>query len=500
MPNDLTFSFLIKACLRETNACCVKQIHTHVVKSGFSCDCYVCSGLVGVYAKGVRDLVSARKVFDEMSDRSMACCWTSLIVGFAELGCSGEVLSLFLSMVKEKLTPENDAVVNVLSVCSNLDIVSIQNWVQRLCEFIENERCYILDLDSIKTLLVYLYGKLEKVDRSREIYEKISDGGKRSGLPWNVMINAYVQNDSPLEALCIFSLMTENHSCKPNHVTMVSVLSACSRTGDLDRGIWVHDYLKSQGRKGILSLNRNLGTSLIDMYCKCGCLAKAKEVFDQMAHKDIVSVNAMIMGLAINGKGEEALRLFEKIDRFGVHPNDGTVLAVLYACSHSGLLENGCCIFLNMMHQFSILPKLEHYSCYIDLLSRMGHIEEALEVVNSMPFEPNNLVLGALLGGCLLHNRLDLAQNISKIFVETDPQNSAGYVMLSNAFAGDSRWGDVSGLRWMMREKGVRKQPGRSWISIEGIVHEFVAGSLSHPRINCILSMLDGLLSEMKLS
>ncbi|XP_057466229.1 putative pentatricopeptide repeat-containing protein At3g08820 [Actinidia eriantha] len=499
-PNGLTFSFLFKACFRAGDANCVKQIHTHVVKTRWVHDSFVCNGLLAVYARGVKDLVSARKVFDEMADRSMVCCWTSLITGYAKLDQSEDVLRLLLSMVKEGLRPEDDTMVSVLSVCSNLCITEIEYWVRTLSEFIDHVDSKNMGFDSVNTVLVYLYGKWGKIDRSRERFEQITDLGKRSVLPWNSMLNSYAQNAAPLEALSLFGLMMKNHSCRPNHITVVSVLSACAQTGDLERGMWVHEYLKSEGRKGILALNKNVATALIDMYSKCGSLAKAIQVFNQMVTKDVIAINAMIMGLAINGEGEDALRLFSKVQEYRLHPNSGTFLGVLCACSHSGVLETGRQIFLDMSQSFFIRPKLEHYACYVDLLARMGHVEEALEVVNSMPFEPNDFVWGALLGGCLLHNRLELAQHISKMLVKVDPQNSAGYVMLSNAFAIDRRWVDVSGMRWFMREKGVTKQPGCSWINIEGIVHEFLVGSLSHPQTDRIYHTLDGLVKEMKLT
>ncbi|XAR52886.1 hypothetical protein NMG60_11021209 [Bertholletia excelsa] len=499
-PNGFTFSFLLKASFRLGDGYCVNQIHTHILKAGFLHDPFVCSGLLAVYARGVKDLLSARKAFDEMPDRSLVCCWTSLIAGYAQSGQTGEVLQLLLSMVKERLRPEDDTMVNVLSVCSNLEIVEIENWITILSKFFDDSQSKSLGFDSVETVLVYLYGKLGNIKKSRESFDRITDSGRRSVLPWNVMASAYVQNSSPLEALSLFNLMIDSQGCRPNHVTMVSVLSACAQIGDLDRGTWVHEYLKSEGRRGILAVNKNVATALIDMYSKCGSLTKAREVFDQMVSKDIIAVNAMIMGLAINGKGEDALRLFYKVQELGLHPNGGTFLGVLSACSHSGLLENGRQIFQDMCQSFSISPKLEHYASYIDLLARTGHLEEAIRVVDSMPFEPNNFVWAALLGGCLVHNRLDLAQNISKMLVKVDPQNSAGYVMLSNALAVDNRWGDVSGLRGFMREKGVKKQPGCSWISIKGVVHEFLVGSLSHPQIDSIYSTLNGLVREMKLA
>ncbi|KAE8008064.1 hypothetical protein FH972_004611 [Carpinus fangiana] len=467
---------------------------------GFLGDSFVCNALLGVYAKGLKDLASARKVFDEMSDKGVVCCWTSLLAGYAQLGDTEEVLRLFLMMVQLNLRPESDTLISVLSACSNLEIERIEEWVKILTEIDKNIDSKKSDRDAVDTVLIYLYGKWGKIENSRERFDEIVDNAKTNVLPWNAMIGAYVQNGFPMEALSIFHLMVVDPNRKPNHVTMVSVLSACAQIGDLDLGRWVHEYMKSIGSTGVIESNKILATAFIDMYSKCGSLETAKEVFDHMVSKDVVSFNAMIMGLAANGEGEEALGLFSKMQEFGLKPNAGTFLGVLCACCHSGLAEKGRQIFIDMTSSFSISPELEHYACYIDLLARVGLVKEALEVVFSMPFEPNKFVWGALLGGCLLHSRVELARYVSRKLVEVDPDNSGGYVMLANAFAVDRCWGDVSALRWLMREKGVKKQPGRSWISINGVMHEFLVGSQSHPHIKSIYHTLDGLVKQMKVA
>ncbi|KAL6525954.1 hypothetical protein OROHE_015478 [Orobanche hederae] len=500
LPNDLTFSFLLKACCRDrVGVDCVKQLHSHVLRSGFMCDSFVCNGLLMVYTRVVKDLSSARQVFDEMPDRNLVSCWTSLISGYARLGLAEEALKLFVIMLKENFRPENDTMISALSACSSLATIHIEKWVNLLRQSVKESHCKNLAGDCVNIILVYLYGKCRQVEKSREIFDEISYNGKRSVLSWNTMIGAYVQNGCALEALTLFKSMMENYDCSPNHVTMVSVLSACAELGDLELGTWVHEYMGTRGHKGILSSNVNLATALVDMYSKCGSLDDARKVFNQISVKDVVSFNAMIMGLAVNGKGKEALSLHSKMHELHLRPDSGTFLGVLCACSHSGLLNKGCEIFNHMIQNNLVTPRLEHYSCYVDLLARSGYIEEALGVVTSMPFEPNNFVWGALLSGCVLHNRLELAQSISTILVEVDPENSAGYVMLSNSFAADCQWRDVLKLRGFMRVKGVSKQPGQSWINIDGVVHEFVAGCASYCQIGRARQMMDSLLKEMRL-
>ncbi|XP_043705162.1 pentatricopeptide repeat-containing protein At3g12770-like [Telopea speciosissima] len=501
-PNDFTFSFLLKACIRSSDARNIQQIHAHIVKLGFDCDSVVCNGLLTAYVKGVRDLFSGHRVFDEMPGKGMVCSWTCLIAGYAQMGKSEEALVLFVRMVEDNLMPEDDTMVSVLSACSNLEIGKSQRWEKLLSELSGNDDNNVKNThsDFIDIVLVYLYGKLGRVEKSRELFDKLTEGvRRRSVLPWNAIINGYVQNGHHMDALSVFRLMVEGFNPKPNHVTMVSVLSACAEVGDLRLGRWVHEYVKLNGRKCILESNTVLATALIDMYSKCGTPEKAREVFDRIVTKDVISFNAMIMGLAINGQGVDALRLFSTMDDFGIHPNDTTFLGVLYACNHSGLVEAGRCIFQDMSLRYSITPKVEHYASYIDLLARVGHLEEALEVVTSMLVKPNAPVLGALLGGCVVHSQLDLAQHIARRLVEVDPDNSAGYVMLSNIYAVNRQWDDIAELRESMRERGVKKQPGCSWISINGVVHEFLVGSMSHHQIETIYCTLDGLLKEMKL-
>ncbi|XP_021761471.1 pentatricopeptide repeat-containing protein At2g29760, chloroplastic-like [Chenopodium quinoa] len=498
-PNDFTFSFLLKACIHSGNADYVSQFHTQIMKAGFLGNSAVCNGLVAAYAKGLKDFISAHKVFDEMPEKNMVFSWTCLIDVYAKSGLSEKALQLFFLMVKGNMTPENETMVSVLSACSKLDIGELENWIEKLTDTVKDYGPVSSTGDSINMVLTYLYGKWGNVDKSKEAFDRIGDNGKTSVVAWNAIIGAYVQNGCALEALSLFKVMIDNPYASPNHVTMVSILSACSQVGDIDLGIWVHEYMKSRGRENVLCTNSFLATAMVDMYCKCGDLSRAKKVFQSLLSKDVISYSVMIMGLAVNGEGQEALTLFNEMLDCGLCPNSGTFLSILCACCHSGLLEVGRQIFQDMKIRFSISPQLEHYACYIDLLARVGHIEEALDVAKSMPFKPNNFVWGALLGGCLLHFKGKLTQDMSRKLIEVDPQNSAGYVMLSNSLARDHEWSEVSGLRQLMKEQRVKKHRGCSWICIDGLVHEFLAGPCSHPYVASINGMLGFLLKEMKL-
>ncbi|OVA20427.1 Pentatricopeptide repeat [Macleaya cordata] len=387
-------------------------------------------------------------------------------------------------MIREKLVPEDNTMVSILSACSNLEIQEIERWVRDLSEFgTQDDKDGDVCCDSVDTVLVYLHGKWGKIDKSMEVFDKITDRGEaqQSVLPWNTIIGCYTQNSRPIEALCLFRLMVAESSPRPNHVTMVNVLSSCAQVGDLELGRWVYKYMKkNKGTKSLIETNTILATAFIDMYSKCGDLRGTIEVFDGMVIKDLVSFNAMIMGFAINGEGEEALKFFTKMEHISIHPNTGTFLGLLSTCNHSGLVDEGRQIFREMGQKYSDLV----------ILMKLWRL--------LAPWQLNQiLVWGALLGGCLVNSRFDVARDIAKRIVKANLDNSGGYVMLSNLYAKDGRWSKILELRGMMRERGVRKQPGCSWISIDGVVHEFLVGSTSHPQIQRIFCTLQGLFNEM---
>ncbi|MQL78051.1 hypothetical protein Taro_010468 [Colocasia esculenta] len=495
-PNGFTFSFLLKACVRSGDVWQVRQVHGHIAKSGFDADSCVCDGLILAYAKGAEDVSSAQKLFDAMSEKANVCSWTCLIRGLAQVNRPEEALTLFLRMLDEGHRPKDDSMVSVLSACSKVQ--EIEKWVNVFLKDIDLAESSAHE--SVNTILVYLYGKWGNIEKSRERFDKVFQRSRErtSVVMWNAMISAYIQNNQPIQALQLFHQMLASSNPKPNHVTVVSLLSACAEVGDLDLGRWAHRYMEVKGRREILESNTILATAFIDMYSKCGSLEEATCVFHALVKKDVISFNAMMMGLAMNGQGMKALVLFKEMRKNGIHPNGGSFLGLLCACTHAGLVHEGRTFFAHMDRFYSVTPELEHYASYVDLLARAGYIEEALEIVGAMPVKPNEQVWGALLGGCLVHSRVDALGDAARRLVHVDPGSSAGYVMLSNAYATDSRWGDVADLRGMMNVKGVRKQPGCSWINVNGVTHEFHVGCKLHPQIQRIYVFLDLLFKEMK--
>lgn len=337
--------------------------------------------------------------------------------------------------------------------------------------------------------------KVGLIDVARKVFDEMPD---RNVISWSCMINGYVSCGEYKEALALFRemQMAEVNGVRPNEFTMSSVLSACGRLGALEHGKWIHAYIGKCGMKvGVV-----LGTSLIEMYAKCGIIERAKWVFDNMGphNKDVMAWSAMISGLAMYGHSEECLELFTEMTNYGVRPNAVTFLGVLCACVHGGLVSEGKEYFRRMSEEFGITPLIQHYGCMVDLFGRAGLIQEAWNLVNSMPMDPDVPVWGALLSGSRMHGDIETCEIALRKLIELDRTNSGAYVLLSNVYAKMGRWADVRHVRDLMEARGIKKVPGCSLVEVGG-VHEFFVGDDSHPETKEIYKMLDEIMKRLKM-
>lgn len=322
---------------------------------------------------------------------------------------------------------------------------------------------------------------------------------RRNIISWNSIITGFVQGGRPKQAIEFFHEMQilGDDLVRPDKMTVASVLSACASVGAIDQGKWVHSFLKRSG----LECDVAIGTALVDMYGKCGCMERAVEVFKEMPRKDILAWTAMISAFALHGCGKEAFVLFKEMEELGVRPNSVTFGALLSACAHSGLVEKGHWCFDVMKRVYSIEPQVQHYACMVDVLSRAGLFDEAKGLIRVMPMEPDVYVWGALLGGCQMHGDLELGEEVAKYLIRLEPLNHAFYVTLGEIYAKAGRFHDAKRIRALMHGKGIKKAiPGCSMIEVDGIVHEFsVRGSptVLIEEIMCIIHCLtDGMKIE----
>jgi pentatricopeptide repeat protein len=508
-----TISPVMKSCTSLLAIELANEVHSLVVKYGFSSDVFVQTPLMDFYAK-TSDIDSAKKVFDEILVKDPICynclisgysksgdviagqrlfdemtertvvSWNSMISCYANNGYYHEGLRIFERMQAERFCPNETSVATVLSVCAKLRDLEMGLRVKKFIDE-NNFRMNMI----VSTALLEMYVKCGAVDDARQEFNRMD---RRDVVAWSAMIAGYAQNGRPIEALELFERM-KSEQIKPNDVALVSVLSACSQLGSLEAGERIGYYVESQG----FVLNVYVASALLDMYSKCGNISKAHQIFNKMPHKDVVSWNTMIVGLAANGFGVEAINLYEKMKEIGVKPNDITFVGILTACTHARLLELGLGFFRSMKSDHEITPTIEHYACVVDLFCRSGKLKDAYEFICRMEVEPNVVIWGTLLSSSRIHSNLELAELSVKKLLELEPENSGNYVLLSNIYASAGRWQEAVTVRNLMKTNRVQKITAYSWIEMDNKVHKFLVGDTSHPRSNDVYGIVDGLAMQL---
>uniref|UniRef100_A0A2C9W8J8 Pentacotripeptide-repeat region of PRORP domain-containing protein n=2 Tax=Manihot esculenta TaxID=3983 RepID=A0A2C9W8J8_MANES len=510
-----SFVFGLKACERFSRILEGKSIHSAIWKMGFVSALLVQNGLIHFYSVHGY-LILARKVFDEVYLRDVVS-WTSMIDGYSAHNCYNEAFKLFDSMLLSDVEPNEVTVISVLSSCSRKGDVSVGKSIH---EYVKRKNLNhslnlmnaILDMyvkcnclaaaretfDNMRikdvyswTSMVNGYAKNGELELARKLFNEMPE---RNVVSWNAMIAGYSQNNQPKEALALFHDMVDA-GLLPMENTLVCVLSACGQLGYLDFGRWIHFYSVEQKHTENSVI---LANALIDMYAKCGAIDAAADVFNYIPERDLVSWNSMISAYASHGHAEQALVVFEQMIEGGHKPDDITLVGVLSACSHGGLVAEGRAYFQQMERNYGIEPKREHYACMIDLLGRVGLLEDAYELITKMPMQPSEAAWGALLNACRMYGNVELAKLSTKELLDLDPDDSGIYVLLATTCANDRRWGDVKMIRSMMRERGVKKIPGHSLIEVESEFHEFLASDESHPQSEDIYKALDGIYLQSK--
>ncbi|XP_059648908.1 pentatricopeptide repeat-containing protein At1g59720, chloroplastic/mitochondrial [Cornus florida] len=340
----------------------------------------------------------------------------------------------------------------------------------------------------INNSLVHFYSSCGCLESAQKVFENMPE---RSVVSWNVMIDAFVQLGEFDKALKLFGEMQKLF--EPDGYAIQSVLSACGDLGALSLGMWAHAYVLRNCDSDVAS-DVLLNNSLLDMYCKCGSLEIARQVFERMDKRDVTSWNWMILGFAVHGHAGAALEYFTRmVDEEGLMPNSITFVGVLSACNHRGMVGEGRKYFDMMITEYKVIPVLEHYGCLVNLLARAGFIDEALNIVSNMPMKPDAVIWRSLLDACCKRNAgVELSEEVARQAFESGGDICSGvYVLLSRVYASASWWNEVGLVRKLMTDKGVKKEPGCSSIEINGVNHEFFAGDSSHPQTKDIYKLLD---------
>lgn len=486
VPDDVSSASILSACANIQGLPQGEQVHCFSVKTSLeTSNIYVGSSLIDMYVK-CGFIGAAHKVLSCMPQRNVVSM-NALIAGYAQNNVEDAVV-LYRGMQAEGLSPNEITFTSLLDACDGPYKFHLGTQIHCLIV----KKGLLFDDDFLHIALLSMYMNSKRNTDARLLFTEFPN--PKSTVLWTAVISGHAQNDSNYEALHFYREM-RSHNVLPDQATFVSVLRACAVLSSLRDGGEIHSLIFHTG----YDLDEITGSALIDMYAKCGDVKRSAQVFDEMAERNyVISWNSMIVGFAKNGYAEDALKVFHEMKETQATPDDVTFLGVLTACSHAGRVSEGRQIFETMVSCHGIQPRVDHCACMIDLLGRWGFLKEAEEFIEQLTFEPDSRIWTTLLGACGVHRDDIRGRLAAKKLIELEPENPSPYVQLSNIYAALGNWNEVNTLRREMREKGVKKFPGCSWIVLGQNTNFFVAGDTSHPNADRICAVLEDLTASME--
>ncbi|KAL5777466.1 hypothetical protein ACOSP7_010392 [Xanthoceras sorbifolium] len=491
-PTNITLGTAINACSSMESSKLGNQIHAYIVKYRTEDDTSVGNSVCSLYSK-CGSLGSAIKAFRRIREKNVIS-WTTVICACGENGEAFQGINFFVKMLSEGIEPNEFTLTSILSMCSTMLSLGVGLQVHSLSIKLGYESSL-----RIRNCVMYLYLRCGSIDEAQKLF----DGMQRVSLvTWNAIIAGHAQmieiakddlsaHHRGTEALKIFSKLNRS-GMKPDLYTFSSVLTVCSRLVALEQGEQTHAQIL---KTGFLS-DVVVGTALVNMYNKCGSIERGSKAFVEMSMRTLISWTSMITGFANHGHSQQALDLFEDMLLAGVRPNQITFVGVLSACSNAGMVHEALNYFEMMQKDYKIRPVPDHFVCLIDMFVRLGRLEEALDFIKKMDFEPNEVIWSLLVGGCRRHGNMELGFYAAEQLLKLKPKDPDNYLMLLGMYLSAERWEDVSRVKNLMKEEKISKIQYWSWIGIKDQVYSFKPNDRLHPQSAEIYKLLDELLDR----
>ncbi|CAK7348856.1 unnamed protein product [Dovyalis caffra] len=444
----ITVNGLLRTCIELDDVKIGRELHCFIVKLGFELNCFVNSALVDLYGKcGL--VKEARRVFDKVYCRDLVL-WNVMLSCYA-LNCLGEEAPRFFKLMQEEnFTADGFTFSSMLNSCGTSGSCDLGRQMHGLAIKLS------FDLDVlVASGLVDMYAKNENIDDARKAFDGMA---ARNVVSWNTMVVGYGRLGDGEEAMKILKGMFQE-DLGPDEITLASIISSCSSALACWEIMQVHACVLKNGFHAFLLI----ANALINAYSKSGSIATALHCFSTVLEPDLVTWTSLIGAYAFHSLPKHSIDVFEKMLSDGVWPDRIVFLEVLSACSHAGLIDEGLHYF-SLMKDYHILPGLEHYTCLIDLLGRAGLLDEAFNILNSMPIECSSDMLGAFIGACKIHGDVKLAKWAAEKLLELEPNKPVNYTLMSSIYASEGHWYDVARIRKLMRDRCDHRVPGCSWM------------------------------------
>ncbi|KAK6158752.1 hypothetical protein DH2020_006066 [Rehmannia glutinosa] len=484
--DDATFAPLLTLLYDVESYNLTRQLHGKIMKRGLEHENTVLNATITAYAE-CGCIEDAKSVFDSADGCRDLVTWNSMLAAYLEHDLDKCGFDIFLEMVRLRLDLDAYTYSSIISACfgdaqhslgKSLHVLVIKRGLEQVTQI------------SNVLISMYLKSNSQSVDDALKVFERID---VKDLVSWNTILTGLSQNGMSENAIRLFQQMHLDYLAIDQYA-FAAVLRSCSDLATLQLGQQIHVLVVKSGLEG----NEYVASALVFMYSKCGIIEDSWKSFES-SHKDSsVMWNSIIFAYAQHGQGKIALNLFYVMTERKVKLDHVTFVAALTACSHIGLVDEGLKILKSMETEYKIPPRMENYACAIDLLGRAGRLMEAKELINEMKFEPDVMVWKTLLGACRACGDIQLATQVAGHLLELDPGDHCIYVLLSDMYGNLKKWDEKASVKRLMREKGVKKVPGWSWIELQNAVHAFNANDHSHVNCREIYQALKELISEIR--
>ncbi|TMW83250.1 hypothetical protein EJD97_002383 [Solanum chilense] len=477
-----TYDALVTACIGLRSIRGVKRVHNHMVSSGLVLDQYLWNRVLLMHVK-CKMMLDARSIFDEMPERN-SISWNTMVGGLVDLGDYLEAFRLFFMMWEENSAADPRIFATMIRASSGLEVISLGQQLH-CCALKMGEG----DNRFISCALIDMYSKCGSIEDAQFVFDNMPE---KTTVGWNTIIAGYALHGYSEEALCLYYEMRDA-GVKMDHFTFSIIIRVCTRLASLEHAKQAHAGLVRHG----FGLDIVANTALVDFYIKWGRIEDARNVFEGMPQKNVISWNALIGGYGNHGRGIEAVELFERMVYEGMMPNHVTFLAVLSACRYSGLSDYGWEIFESMSRDYKVKPRAMHYACMIELLGREGLLDEAFALIRDAPFRPTINMWAALLTACRVHKNFELGKFAAEKLYGMEPEKLSNYVMLLNIYNSSGKLDEAAAVVQTLKRKGLRIKPACTWIEIKKQPHVFLSGDKCHVQTKEIYEKVDELMLEI---
>lgn len=471
-----TYDALVGACIALRSIQGVKRVFGHILNAEVDLDLYMRNRVLLMHVKcGM--MIDARQLFEDMPERNLVS-WNTMIGGLVDTGDYLDVFRLFLLMWEDNSDVGSRTFATMVRAAAGLELISPGQQLHS-CAL----KMGVTEDVFVSCALIDMYSKCGSIEDARFVFDVMPE---KTTVAWNSVIAGYALHGYSEEALSMYYEMQDS-GVKMDHFTYSMIIRVCTRLASLQHAKQAHAGLIRNGFGSDVVAN----TALVDFYSKWGRIEDARNVFDRMPQKNVISWNALISGYGNHGRGSEAVDLFERMVHQGMVPNHVTFLAVLSSCCHSGLSDRGWEIFESMSRDYKVKPRAMHYACMVELLGREGLLDEAFALIRDAPFKATINMWAALLTACRVHKNFELGKYAAEKLYGMEPEKLSNYVVLLNIYSSSGKLEEAAAVLRTLRRRGLRMLPACTWIEIKKQQYVFLTGDKSHPQTKEIYDNLD---------